>query len=86
MVVRVKEYYLFPLVFSLRGEDISARCFLMDPFFIRCYLFPFPRRMVVDMVKYKCIFLGTYFVRVASVDLIWSVPLSRVVDKSKVKG
>ena len=56
MVVRVKEYYDFTLVFSFRKEKISAGCFLMDIFFMRTFLFP--RRIVVDIVKYRVFFFG----------------------------
>ena len=69
MVVLVKEYYRFPLVFGFWKEKISAGCFLMDFFFIRCFtFFLFPRTMFVDMVNIYREKMETYCVRVTSVD------------------
>ena len=91
----VPEDYLLPFssrrewLFASRNMTVSFPVWLLEKghscrvlFCVPCPLgvtVSFPRRMVVD--NFKC----TYCC-VTSVDFICSVPLSRIVDTSKVKG
>ena len=44
-VLPFRNHYISYLLLGIREEKISAGCFLMEPFFFRCYLLFFLRKI-----------------------------------------